>query len=131
MLEVTRGPGQPGVPVHRFGARTAVVRLAGRCDAAEVEDVIAAVVSVVEDNRTMLVVDLTDVRSIDAAFLTALHDLRGAGDRYGWEVVLVRPLFRHIWRYFEMTALGQSFRHFAGQGAALEYALARESTLGR
>jgi hypothetical protein len=59
--------------------------------------------------------------------LEAQHDLREAGERFGWDLVLVRPALKHVWTYFELPEIGRSFVHFGSQAGALEYALARET----
>jgi hypothetical protein len=116
----------PEVPVHRFGARTAVVRLGECCEAGQVDAVIGAVAQTVEADRTILVLDLCEATQVDEAFTDALLDLSEAAQRFSWEVVLVRPRLKNIWRRLESTAIAQAFTHYGSQAGALEYALARE-----
>lgn len=120
----------PEVPVHRFGARTAVVRLGDCCEQGQVDAVISAVAQTVEADRTILVLDLCEVTKVDEAFTDAMLQLSDAARRFNWEVVLVRPRLRNIWRRLEGTALAEAFVHYGSQSGALEYALARERALG-
>ena len=130
-LEMDRAAGHdPEVPVHRFGARTAVVRLGECCEVGQVDAVIAAVAETVEADRTILVLDLCEVTKVDEVFTDAMLQLSDAARRFTWEVVLVRPRLRYVWRGLEGTALSEAFVHYGSQAGALEYALARERALG-
>lgn len=126
-LEIDRSQApEPDVPVHRFGARTAVVRLGECCEAGQVDAVIAAVAHTVEADRTILVLDLCEATEVDEAFTGAMLELSDAARRFSWEIVLVRPRLEHVWRRLEETALAEAFVHYGSQTGALEYALARE-----
>lgn len=130
-LEMDRAAGHdPEVPVHRFGARTAVVRLGECCEQGQVDAVISAVAQTVEADRTILVLDLCEVTKVDAAFTDAMLQLSDAARRFTWEVVLVRPRLKHVWHGLKETALAEAFVHYGSQSGALEYALARERALG-
>ena len=118
------------IQVHRFGARTAVVRVGECCEEGQVDAVIAAVARTVEADRTILVLDMCEVTRVDETFTGALLELSAAARRFTWEVVLVRPRQRHLWRRMEGTALAEAFVHYGSQSGALEYALARERVLG-
>src|SRR4051812_5748856 len=129
MLEAGRSPGAAGVRVHRFGACTLVVRVKGPCDAARLEAVGTAATDAVESGRAIVVVDLAAATAMEPSCFTAMDELASMLERRGWELVLVRPRLRHVWRWFEAPAAERSLRHFPTQASALEYALARESQL--
>lgn len=114
----------PAFTEHDFQGHAAVFELRDRWDCAEhVEDLMSAVTSAIERDRTTLVFDLRRVTVLDAALAAALASVAVAADEFGWTVLLVRPAVASVWRSCEGEGLDRVPTFGSGAAALLSVAV--------
>ena len=97
-----------------------VLHMAGDIDARSAPSIVRHVVTSLDPLEEALVISLSGVRSIDAAGVSALVDLKSELDQRHIRLVMVRPMSSDAWSAIKTSPIGSTIRYFVRPEAALD-----------
>jgi anti-sigma B factor antagonist len=116
MPRTTPGPGELGVTLERFDARSALLSIEGEIDTLTADDLEQGIEQLLAAPSDLLVVDLTDVTFLASSGLAVL--IRAA-HKAGVRRLRLVAAARAVRRPLEITGSDQLFDLYTDRGAAL------------